>query len=258
MTRLTKLIEQTIYLISKQQESQKETAAIFDDILSFVEKNAATKPELQKERLLDVYELLSKRAESLNHYAQEDIDFLQDQLKALNAITQVKDPKAAAEMLETLIDEDEEVPEVDAFKEDIDSELEQSKIVLNAVVDDIKEAIERNDLHETEILIESLIESDDDMDDEDDGEDCDDEDEDEDDENPRGKRQHKGGCDDCSGGCKGCPVSGGNDEDIFSFMSKYDRDLNEDADVTDAKEDGGCCDDEDGDCDDEEDECCTK
>ncbi len=257
MSRLVKLIEQTAYLLSKQYESQTQLEKLFADVLSFIEKSAETKPEAHKDRLMEVYELLSKRAETMNHYSQEDIDFLKDQIKALEAIQQVRDPKIAAEMLEALVDEDEEVLETAEFKQQLDEELDQSRQVLSAVMEDIKEAVDRNDIKETEILIESMLEADD-MDDEDDEDDEDDdnEDEDEDEDNNRRSSKKKGGCGDCSGGCGpkgGCSSkSGGDDEDFFSFMGKYDKELNDD--VEEEEEKDGCC----GDDEDEEDECCTK
>ncbi len=265
VSRLAKLIEQTTYLLSKQYESQTQIEALFGGLLSFIEKSAESKPEAHKDRLMEVYELLAKRSESMNHYAQEDVDFLKDQLKALESIQQIKDPKIAAEMLEALVDEDEEVLETAEFKQQLDEELDQSRQVLAAVVEDIKDAVDRGDLSETEILIESMLEAED-MDDEDedeDDEDYDDEDEDEDDEDEddtenRRSGKKKGGCGDCSGGCGpkgcgGCSASGDGDvEDFFSFMGKYDKDLTEDLEEDEDEKDD-CCDD-----DEEEDECCKK
>ncbi len=260
MSRLNKLIEQTSYLLLKQGEAQKETASLFENVLSFIEKEAEKKPEAHKNRLIDVCELLAGRAETLNNYAQEDIDFLQDQLKALKSIQGVKDPKAAAEMLEALVDSDEEVSETEDFKHALDEELSQSKEVLITVIDEIKEAVERNDIKETEILIEGMIEAEE-MDDEDD-DDYDDEDEDEDDEEDDkdekpARKKKASGCGDCSGGCGpsgGCSSKGGSDDgDIFSFMSNYDRALNNDLEEED--EDDDCCDDDKGGCcDDDKDE----
>lgn len=272
VSRLAKLIEQTSYLLAKQNESQTQLEAMFQDMLSFVEKSAENKPESHKERLMDVYELLSKRAETMSHYAQEDIDFLKDQLKALESIQQVKDPKAATEMLESIVDADEEVLDTPEFKQQLDEELDQSKQVMAAVIEDIKEAIDRGDIRETEILIESMLEAEDlddeddeDFDDEDeyDDEDADDEEDEEDEDfnNRRRGKKKQGGCGDCSGGCGpkgcgGCSLNGeGSGDDFFSFMGKYDRDLNDDLEE-DEEESDGCCGDDAS--DEEDDECCGK
>ncbi len=200
--KLETLIEQTTFLIEKQKESQKDCALIFEGLLTAV-KDKVTTSKSQPEAMATlehVHSLIAEQAQRINEEAQVDIDFLTEQLQALNDIKKVQNPEKASELLAMLIDENEEIKETASFKEAVGSESQIAKQNLTTMVNDIKDAIREGSAQDVALYLESLL-----SEEETEDEELDDDDDDEEDE--------EDGCDDChSCSSKGC--CGG--VDIFS------------------------------------------
>ncbi|QQR48795.1 hypothetical protein IPF37_04510 [bacterium] len=232
MSRLKKLIEQTTFLMEKQEEAKNECAAIFNDVLSFVEQKINNLPQESEEAevLGKVYDVLSGQAQKLADETTDDIAFLAEQLKALQHVNDVKDPVKAQELLNMLIDEDEEISDTDVFKEGVTQEAQESKNSLQMMVQDVKDALEEGNFEDVQLLLEALLEEEEN---EFDDEEEDEEEEFEDDHLAKvmmkmaGHEDTEDGC--SSGGCGSCSTGCGprseKDFDIFSFVSKYDREL---------------------------------
>lgn len=217
MSRLETLIEQTTFLLEKQEEVKHECEQLFRDFLSFLQEkiNDFNSESEQSQGLEKVYDMVSGHAQKITDEAQEDIDFLQEQLDALHEIAQIEDAARSKELLNALIDDSEELPDTEEFKENVLLESVDAKRSLLAMLDDVKDALREGDIKEVELLLEAMLQDQEGTEDEYHDEECQDEDSD---------GCSSGGCGTCSTGC------GPSDEgsDVFSFMSQYDRDLAED------------------------------
>lgn len=239
--------------MEKQEEAKNECSAIFNDVLSFVEQKINNLPQESEEAevLGKVYDVLSGQAQKLADETTDDIAFLAEQLKALQHVNDVKDPVKSQELLNMLIDEDEEISDTDAFKEGVTQEAIESKNSLQMMVQDVKDALEEGNFEDVQLLLEALLEEEEnEFDEEEDDEEDEDEEELDDDHLAKVMMKMAGhedkeedGCcstveadaeDGCSsGGCgscaTGCGTGAEKDFDIFSFVSKYDRELELDA-----------------------------
>ncbi len=220
MSKLEKVIEQTTFLLEKQRQAHQECQTVFEDLLAYVAKKIeAAHDEEEVETLENIHDILAGQAEQLTEDASGDISFLTEHLVALKKIRDIKDAEKATLLLNSLIDEQEEILETTDFKDEITRESEVAKDQLLAMVADLKDALEEGNSKEVELYLESLFQ----------GEDEDGfEDEDEDAEHDE---DEEGGCGSCSGGCetgggcgsgKCCSSDDEEGDDIFSFLNKKD------------------------------------
>ncbi len=242
MSRLEQVLEQTEFLLDRQKKSQKECDLIFSELLvvieDLLEKN---KSDEQKKSLLEqMYDLISGQAQKISDQAQEDIDFLGEQHKALLHIRDVKNPQKADELLNMILEDDTELHSTEDFKREINEELAVSKQNLQTVINDIKEALQEGQIEETAIYLETIIADaerqehgssccDFNSDDEDScccnccEDECNDEDEFEEDE----KKERNNNKKSSSSACNGCNHNN-RGIDIFAELSKYEKDNSED------------------------------
>ncbi|MFH1831201.1 MAG: hypothetical protein ABH827_00210 [bacterium] len=202
VSRLEMLMEQTDYLLHAQHKAKDETQAIFSELLLFLNSTIKqTQSADAKELLEEIHEMLTSHAQQFTEEVESDIEFLDDQVKALAEIKQVKDAKKAKELLAAIIDDEEELPETKEFKTRINQDYDASKKALIEMVSDIKASINEGDTKQVKLFLEALLSEheDEDISDEDlanfqnmlcDDEKCD-------------------GCD----GCEGCEDEEDDDED---------------------------------------------
>lgn len=261
--------------MEKQEEAKRECSAIFNDVLNFVEQKINNLPQESTEEievLGKVHDVLAGQAQKLADETADDIAFLAEQLKALQQVNDVKDPAKSQELLNMLIDEDEEISDTEVFKKGVSEEAHESKASLQAMVQDVKDALDEGNFEDVQLLLEALLDEEDSFDDDDADEEEGDEDEEDDEEldedrlakvmmkmagheETAGHEEKEG--DDCeedgccstteegaaggcsSGGCGSCATGCGTGADkgfdIFSFISKYDRELELDAQKEDKK-----------------------
>lgn len=233
MTRLENLIAQTAYLMERQKQANTDCAALFADVLAVTTEKIATvknDPE-ELDALKHIHELISTQAKQLTIEASSDVEFLEEQLEGLKKIQEVKDPKAAAEMLAMVIDADEEIKEFETFKEEVDQEANASRLSLMTMINDIKNAISEGSGKDVAMYLESVMDLNDDSMDEDD--EFDDIDEDEDElrdctcgKNPGGKCLCATTDDGC-GSCSGCGTEEGgcgtDSVDLFGSLKDYEK-----------------------------------
>ena len=225
MSKIEKLLDQTSFLLDKQKEVKHETHRIFSELVAFVNQHRQRSAAgSETGQILDkIHDLLAGHAQRLAEEAQEDIQLLQENLEALLQIKEISNPEKADELLATLVDDEEELPDTQSFKRDVNEELALSKNSLLAMVEDVKEAIKEGEAEEIALLLEAMVaEHEEEKSHHDDDEDDDFEDEEE-----------EGGCGSCSsGGCKSCTMGshgggshGGKDIDLASFLSPYEIEL---------------------------------
>lgn len=216
--RLQTLIEQTQFLLARQEEAKNACTGAFTNLLTLIDKKVKGAPADQAERLQRVHELLSGQAEQLMQDTQGDIEFLREQLQALAEISRMADQTKAKELLATLIDPSEEIMPTPEFKQAVMEELAASQEGFNAVLEDITSALEEGDLRNVEVMLEQMAamaaedaENDEDEDDEDEDGCC------------GSSSCAPGGCGSCETGC-----SSSQGTDIFGSFSAYDRELAKD------------------------------
>ena len=264
MSKLDILIEQSSFLLDQQKESLRECSAIFKDLLNTVEtKLNGTTDEEEREALESAFDMLSGQAQKTANDAQEDVDFLIEQLGALNAIKAMPDQKKAKEMLDLLFDENEELEDTAVFKKNLIDEAKLSKQNLLIVMGDLKHTIIEGNAEEVSMFLKSLTEEGDEDQEENEDGCCGDEEEDgccdDDAEELRAcvcgkgkdgkctckpKEEATGGC----GGCKGCGSGGcgsskaSSDKfDIFELLSEAEEESKTETNAHASSKKTGCC-----------------
>lgn len=255
------LLEQTEFLLSKQQEAQADCKTIFNDLLSSarVKLEQAKKENSQDaEHLEQVIDLIAEQAERFDDEAQTDIDFLGEQRDALQQIRAENNPAKAQELLSMLIDEDETIKDTQVFMKEVTDEAHTSRESLLAMVNDIKDAIQEGNAQDIALYLESvLVDEEGDLDEDEEDADIEWESIDEDEEGGcgddcqcglgsnkkcscgkrAGSAQHAqeedesecGGCNGCGTG-DGCGAGCGSDShDLFGDLSKFEAELYKDS-----------------------------
>lgn len=252
------LLEQTEFLLKKQQEAQADCKNIFNDLLSSarVKLDQAKKESSQDaEHLEQVIDLIADQAQSFDDEAQTDIEFLGEQRDALQQIHAEGNPVKAQELMSMLIDEEETIKDTPTFMKEVADEAQSSRESLMAMVNDIKDAIKEGNAQDIALYLESvLVDEDEGMDDDGDA----------DIEWETIEEDEEGGCgDDCEcglgsdkkcscnkvdasrhaheendeeesgcGGCKGCGSGdgcgagcGSDSRDLFGDLSKFEAEF---------------------------------
>jgi hypothetical protein len=219
VNHLEDLIEKSSFLLSKQKEVKAVCDTTWKEILSFIDdkiKEYHEEPEAVK-NLEEINDILSGQAQKQSDEAQDDIDFLCDQIKGLEAIEKISDNEQKEELLKAFVEKDEngeEFPDFTGFKKSIEEDADMAKRDLKLIFDDIRTFIEEGNIKEIKLKIEAMI----------------DQLQKEKDAN-NGEEQKGGACcgsySSSENGCSDCSVdcSGNNEGDIFSFMSNYDKEL---------------------------------
>lgn len=228
MSRLENLLEQTSFLVKKQQEAKALCAESFGKLLKSIEDKIAEAGETSEDSadLNKIYDLIAGQAQQLLDETQEDITYLQGQETALRDISRIKDATKAQELLNAIIDPEEELLETEEFKAGIIEEVKLSQESFEAVANDIMQALEEGELSDVLAQLETMAENAGDLDIDLSG--LDDEDEEEEEDGCCGS----GGCS-TGGSCGNCKVGGcstGDGKiDIFSTLSKYEQELARDS-----------------------------
>jgi hypothetical protein len=158
-SRLETLIEQTDFLIEKQKEAQTDIENIFNELLEVVEKkleNSSLSIE-NKKSLEAIKKMALDRTEFVSKMMQDDIDFLNEQLLALQHITTIDNPTKAKELLNMMIDDNEEILETEEFKKNLIQDSIASKQNLTAVIDDLVSALREDKFKDVELFLEALF-----------------------------------------------------------------------------------------------------
>ena len=143
LKRLEALIEQTDFLLEKQNEALVESEKIFGEMANDVEEKLKSK-NIQAQDLKslnNIRAMIQDHLENVAEQMQEDIEFLTEQLTALKHIAAIPDQKKAKELLNMMIDEDEEILETEDFKANVTQESISSKQNLISIIDDLKVCI---------------------------------------------------------------------------------------------------------------------
>lgn len=164
MSRLDAIIEQTVFLVEKQKEAQRDCSLLFHDLLQTAQKKCEATAVGHKDRegLEYVCDLVSEQAERINEEAQIEIDYLEEQLEALQNIKNLKDPKLEEEMLGELLDAEVQVKDTKEFKQEVNEESLNARHNLAIVINDMKAALSEGNVDELVTYLETILEAEED------------------------------------------------------------------------------------------------
>ncbi len=142
MSALTKLVDQTVFLLEKQKESRDYTVKAFQNFLTAIQKMQEGKEEKEsKDTLQAIYSAVADQSAQYADEIEEDIAFLDAQLETIKAVVEEGDKVKSAELARVLMD-GQEVPETKEFTEEVTQESAEAKRHFLAVVDDLMGALQ--------------------------------------------------------------------------------------------------------------------
>jgi len=159
---ITKLIDQTAFLLEKQRDSKKYCSEQFEEFLDLVEEEISSlDPVMEKdkvEKLKAIAVIVREQLLKFDKEINEDITFLEEQLGAIQEIKANKDPVAAAKLLKILMN-GEEVPDTKKFKEEVEAEAYTSKESFVSILNDLKAVLQEGGLDELLVYLQDLNEN---------------------------------------------------------------------------------------------------
>ncbi|MCF7800076.1 hypothetical protein K9L05_01810 [Candidatus Babeliales bacterium] len=218
--KIANLIGNLELLLKESEEQKNLETKFFDSILTLV--NTKIKEYETKNRkedvssLKEIQEKLNEEKTAVLDFFNEDISFLQENIKAISEIQKIQDKEKIEEFLGMVVDSDIDLSDNQNFKKDLDERSQDAKKELDAIKDQIEQALEKDDVKELKLMVEAFIEQDEEEDLEGEGDEQDDEldydfEEDED--------------DDCCSSCNKCSKDGCCDDgiDIFEQLDKNNQ-----------------------------------
>lgn len=158
--RLNSLIEQTSFLLERQKELFEKTSKVFSEMLEVAEKKLKSLDQNTRkqdvEDLRSIQKFVSDHKQKSAQGIQEDVEFLTEQLTALAQIKSVEDEAKKTELLDMIIPKEEKIPDTAAFKKMITDDLASNFRDLDLMFDDMKSAIEEDEIHEIKLLLEAI------------------------------------------------------------------------------------------------------
>jgi hypothetical protein len=158
--RLNSLMEQTTFLLEKQKELFDKTSKVFGGMFEVAEKKLKSIDQNARkqdaEDLKAIQKFVSDHKQKSAHGIQEDIEFLNEQIAALAQIKSIEDGSKREELLDMVIPKEEKIPDTAAFKKMITDDLASNFRDLDLMFDDMKSAIEEDDIHEIKLLLEAI------------------------------------------------------------------------------------------------------
>ncbi len=154
--RVETLAKQTEYLLKKQQELLKTSADVFESLTGVIDDKIKTLKEDDSKDLQDVKVYIVEHNKKSDGQLKEDIEFLNEQLSAINQIKALDDIAKMDELLNMMLNKEQELEEMDKFKTRLDSDVQACVNELNFMFDDIKSAIDEGKIRELKLMIEAV------------------------------------------------------------------------------------------------------
>lgn len=159
MAKIDILSEQTEFLLEKQKEVLEVFKSEFASLYELLEAEQA-KAEQSKsgEELMSfqkVFTLLSNHEKESVTDLEEDVEFLKEQVAAINKIKQLEDEKQADELVGMMLEEGYELEESKSFKADVEQEAEEAKEGFRSMIKDIKATLVEEGVGDLEKLLEA-------------------------------------------------------------------------------------------------------
>lgn len=195
--RIQKILEQTNFLLEKQNELFKFVSDTYTDILNNLEDKIKNESEQSViSNLNAIKENIATHYKHLSEEIREDINFLDEQLKAIIQIKDMEDKNKSEELLNMLIEKDENLMDTDEFKKQVKIDLLASTRELKSMHEDLLNSLEENKIKELKLMLEAVQDHEKDL-----------------------EKEEEEACEpsDCST-CSGCSTS--QSKDIFEFFKE--------------------------------------
>lgn len=196
--RVETILDQTSFLVDKQNKLFQTVKDVYTNILNILE--AKKKETSDQDILADlnvIKEKVSTHYKNIHEQMEHDIEFLEEQLKAITQIKEMEDKDKAAELLNMLISKDEELLDTEKFKKQMNEDAQLSINELKTMKEDILNSLEENKIKELKLLLEAVNDHEADLDD----------------------KCSNDACSSCSE-CSANPQSQGQNLDIFEFFNE--------------------------------------
>lgn len=163
MNKIDILAEQTKFLCEKQQE----VLLFFKEQFGLLKKEVETqnsRAELEKsgEKLASFQKvsalLESQEGESIKEL-EEDVEFINEQYKAIEQVQKMDDPKQVEELTSMMLEEGHELTDTKTFKTEVEEESAEVMTNYKMMIDDIKSVLVDEGVQELESLLEAHAES---------------------------------------------------------------------------------------------------
>ncbi len=163
--RISKVFEQTEFLVEKQKELLTVVDKIYTGLLNLISSKIKEESDFDiVEDLKAIEKNISEHYENLNSDIKEDINFLDEQFKSISEIKNIKDDKKAEELLNMIVDQDDELVDTQEFKNQVATDLTNSLKELQIMSEDLANAINEGKAKELRLMLEAVEEHNKDLD----------------------------------------------------------------------------------------------
>ena len=176
MEQINLLVQETDFLLGKQKEVkdffQKEYVVIYDLLTKEQEKAEQVKKAEAVASCQRIRDLLKEQENDVVKELDDDIEFLQEQLKALTQVKDLGDSEKAKELSKLILDEEKPVTDFETFQKEVEEEMVEAQKSFSSMIEDISAAIQEGGITELEAFLEAQLAEDDHDDDEECDDDC--------------------------------------------------------------------------------------
>jgi hypothetical protein len=154
-----RLQEQAQFLVESQKSAQAECLKEFDDFKKLIKARLSSATIDERESLNEIHRLIDEHEKMFSSEIEEDVTFLNEQIKALKVLHSEKNEAKLKDQLDLLM-EGEPVQEMAAFKKEVTEELRQTKQEFIAVLDDLKAALKEGEIEDLLVYLRELAATD--------------------------------------------------------------------------------------------------
>jgi len=159
MAKIDVLAEQTAFLLEKQKELFSVFSKGFKELndLLTVEKEKAEAAKIGPalESFQQVQMLLDEQEKEIIDQGEQDIEFLEEQLKAIEQVRNLSDEKQAEELTGMMLEADKELSDTARFKADVEEEGREAQDGFRSMIDDITSVLQEEGITELAALLEA-------------------------------------------------------------------------------------------------------
>jgi tRNA nucleotidyltransferase/poly(A) polymerase len=163
MSKIEVIAEQTAFLLEKQKALldmfKKGFGSLYGELEIAQKKAEQVKAGSDLISFQNVFALLAEYEKELVDNLEEDMKFVEEQHTAVTKIAEIKDEKVAEELIELMLEDGYEVEDSNAFKIEIEEEVEGAKEEFAEMHADILEVLNSSGIKELEEMLRAYKES---------------------------------------------------------------------------------------------------
>ncbi len=134
-----------------QGESVKELAAFGETLEMFDDSSLG---EAEKEVLVDIKKMFATSVAKLTAQFKADLEFLQDQKSAIDAVMAIKDEEKRKELIAMLVEDFGEVEtDFEAFEKDLEEQAAEDRQFLQNIIQDLTNMLHEGGFKEIEAVL---------------------------------------------------------------------------------------------------------